>query len=104
MRSQTSSSIEPSFSSFEHGFGIDETVFGRTGLIKRRLGAKAAILRARAGLGVDDGAKMNLVAFEMLTKAISPRHQIKNVCRSFQIKKPLAFFVSDLAVAQSSLA
>ncbi len=63
-------------SGFVHRFGFDETVFRRTGLVMRRLRAEAAILGTRAGLGVDDGAEMNLVALELFADAVRPRQHI----------------------------
>jgi hypothetical protein len=56
----------------------------------RRLRAEAAILRARAGLGVDDGAEMNFVALELFADAVGPRQQIQNVGGGFEVEKPRA--------------
>jgi len=66
--------------------------------------AETAIFRARAGLGIDDGAKMNLVALELFADTIRPRQQIQNVGGRFQIEKPQRFVTGDLATAQDTLA
>ena len=87
---------------FEHGFGIDETVFGRAGLVKGRLRAKAAILRTRAGLGVDDGAEMNLVALEMFADAVGPGHQIENVRCGFKAEQSERLLAGDLAAVEDA--
>src|SRR5207248_7300666 len=52
------------FSRFEDGIGIDKTVARRSSIVGGGLCAEAAIFRTAASLGVDDGAEMDLVAFE----------------------------------------
>ena len=61
---------------FGYGFGIHKTVLGRTGLVKGRLRAETAIFRTGAGLGVDDGAKVNFVPFEFFADAVGPRQEV----------------------------
>ena len=63
----------------EDGSLLDEAVARRFGLVGGGLGAEAAILRARAGLGVDDGAEVNLVALELGTDAVGPGEQVVDV-------------------------
>src|SRR5208282_5196223 len=86
---------------FLNRFGVYKAVFGRAGLIMRRLRTEAAILRARAGLGVDDGAEVDFVALEMFADAIGPGKQIKNVRGSFETEEPQRFFAGDEAAAQN---
>ena len=88
---------------FGHGFRIHEAVSGRAGLVMRRLRAKAAIFRARAGLGVDNGAKVDFVAFEFLAQAVRPREQIENVGAVFEIKEPQRLVARDAPAAQNPL-
>ena len=89
---------------FVHGFGFDETIFWRASLVMRRLRAETAILRARAGLGVDDGTEMNLVALELLADAIRPRQQIQNIGGVFEIKKPRRLVAGNVSAAQNPFA
>ena len=70
----------------------------------RRLRAEAAILRTRAGLGVDDGAEVNLVALELFADAVRPRQQIENVGGGFEIEEPRRFVAGDVSAAQNPLA
>ena len=65
--------------------------------------AKTAIFRARAGFGVDDGAKMDFVALEMFTDPVRPRQQIKNVGAVFDIKKPQRLLACHFAAGQNAL-
>jgi hypothetical protein len=85
--------------SFGDGFGINESVSRRAGLVMRRLRAEAAILGTRAGLGIDDGAKMDFVALEMFSDAVRPRQQIKNVGGRFEIEEPQRIVARDLSAA-----
>ena len=89
---------------FGHGLGIHETVFRRPGLVMRGLRAEAAILRARAGLGVDDGTEMNLVALELFADAVGPRQQIKDVGGGFEVDEPERLVAGDLSAVQHPLA
>ena len=89
---------------FGHGFGINESVFRRAGLVMRRLRAEAAILRARAGLGVDDGAKMDFVALELFADAVGPRQQIQNVGGGFEVDEPQRLVAGNCSAAQNPLA
>ena len=89
---------------FADRLGINETVARRTGLIKGRLRTELAILRATAGFGVDDGAEVNLVSFEVFPDPIGPGHQVKDVRCSFQFKQPPGFVASEVAALQDPLA
>jgi hypothetical protein len=88
---------------FGNGFRIHEAVFGRAGLVMRRLRAKAAIFRARAGFGVDDGAEVDFVAFEFFAQAVRPREQIENVGVVFEIKEPQRLVARDAPAVQNPL-
>ena len=73
------------------GFGIDEAVAGRAGLVKGGLRAETAILGAAAGLGVDDGAEVNFVPFEMFPDSVGPREQVVDVGGVPDLKQPQGF-------------
>ena len=79
---------------------VHESVSGGIGLVKGGLGAKAAILGAGAGLGVDDGAEMDLVALEMFAQAVGAGHEIEDVGGGFQAEKPGGLGAGDFAAAQ----
>jgi len=68
------------------------------------LGAESAILRARAGLGIDDGTKVDLIAFELFPDAIRPRKQVKYVRRTLQLEQFQGFLARELAAAQHTFA
>ena len=58
---------------------FDEAVTRRVSLIRSRLGAEPAVLRATAGLDVHDRAQVNLISLEMFANAIGPAQQIVNI-------------------------
>jgi len=89
---------------FRNGFGVHETVFGGAGLVEGRLGAEAAVFRTGSGLGVDDGAKMNLVALELFADAVGPRQQIQDIRGGFQVEQPEGLVAGDLPAAEDPLA
>ena len=70
----------------------------------RRLRAETAILRTRAGLGVDDGAEVDLVALEIFADAVGPGQQIQNVGGRFEIEQPQRLVAGDLSAAQNPFA
>ena len=82
---------------FGHGFRVDESVFGRAGLVKGGLGAEAAVLGTGAGLGVDDGAEVNLVALERFADAVGPGKQIVDIGGLFELEEEERFFAVQLA-------
>jgi hypothetical protein len=87
-----------------HRLRVHEPVARGAGLVMRGLRAEAAVLRAGAGLGVDDGAEVNLVAFEMLADAVGPGQQVQNVGGGFQVQQPLRLVAGDVATAEHALA
>ena len=89
---------------FEDGFGVNEAVFRRAGLVMGGLRAEAAILGAGTGLGIDDGAEMNLVALELFANAVGPREEVQNVGGAFEMNQPQGFIAGDMAAPQNSFA
>jgi len=91
-------------SGFANRFRVNEAIFRRTGLVKRRLRTEAAIFRARPGFGVDDRAKMDFVAFELFADAIGPGQQIQNVGRRFKIEEPERVVAGNVPAGQNTFA
>src|SRR5689334_20383384 len=85
------------FGSGAHRFALNEIIARRFGLIGGRLGAKAAILGATAGLDIDNRAKVDLVSFEMLADPIGPGQQVENVGAGLQSEKPAGILAGNLA-------
>jgi hypothetical protein len=73
-------------------------------LVKGRLGAKAAILRAGAGFGINDGTEVNLVSLEVFADAVGPGEQIKDVRCPFQFKEPPGLVTSNVSAVHDALA
>ena len=83
--------------------GVNKAILRRGGLVEGGLRAEAAILRARAGLGVDDGAEMNLVPLELLADAVGPRHQLEDVGGVLQAEEPQRLVAVNAPAVEDAL-
>ena len=87
-----------------HRLGVHEAILRRAGLVVGGLRAEAAILRARAGLGIDDGAEVNLVALVALADAVGPSHQLEDVGGVLQLEEPQRVLALDAPAVEHALA
>jgi hypothetical protein len=72
----------------------------RAGLVGRRLRAEFAVLGAGAGLGVDDGAEVDLVALELLADAVGGGEQVMDVGAGFCLDEPDSLISGEAAAVE----
>jgi len=70
--------------------------------MKRRLRAKTTILRATAGLGVDDGTEVDFVTLVPFADPVGPGHQVIDVHRRGQTEQIHRVLPRNFTVRQYS--